>query len=146
MLSNTLLANVKQAEGLRLIAYKDSLGFDTIGYGHKLAPGHSWLNYTITPDAASGMLIVDLTTAALQATKVPEWPRLDTSPRQDALIELVYNMGATKWLTFTNTRAAIQAQMWPLAHDQLLNSLWARQVGLARSTRIANQFKTGTYA
>jgi len=145
MISKELIANVKKAEGFRLTAYKDTLGFWTVGYGHKLAEGHDWTGYTITPDYAVALLEIDLNSALLECTPLAEWLRLGTPARQDAVIELVYNMGLGGYKTFIRTRNAMATQQWQAVHDNLLASLWARQVGPTRSNRIANQLLTGTY-
>jgi lysozyme len=145
MASAQLLANVKGAEGCKLTAYRDTNGFWTVGYGHKLADNHDWTGYTITSDTANALLIVDLNQASYAAASLPEWPFLATAARQDALIELVFNMGEGGWRKFVRCRAALQAQQWTTAHDQLLQSMWSQQVGPTRSGRLARTLLTGTY-
>lgn len=144
MYSDTLVANVKAAEGLRLIAYKDTLGNWTVGYGHKLSPDRDWLNYSISQDYASTLLTLDLNQAYKECLSLPEWPKLDTQARQDAVTECVFNMGRGTWVKFTQTRLAISVQNWQEAHDELLHSLWANQVK-GRADRIASQLLQGSY-
>jgi lysozyme len=139
-----LIKDVETAEGCELTAYQDTLGNWTVGYGHKLPAGRSWSGYTIQPLTATYTLEGDLQSATQYAQSLAEWTRLDTPCRQNALIELCFNM-RTRWLTFVNTRNALQLQNWQAAHDGLLASEWASQVGPARSTRIANYFLTGQY-
>ena len=146
MLSPQLIANVKQSEGLRLAAYLDTLGNATVGYGHKLAPGHDWSDYVITSDYAEALLEIDLNAALLECTPLAEWLRLGAPARQDAVIELVFNMGLDGYKTFIRTRNAMATQQWQVVHDNFLASLWARQVGPSRANRIANQLFTGTYS
>ncbi len=145
MLSTDLQYDVKQSEGLRLKAYKDTTGNWTVGYGHKLAPGHDWSAYTITSDMANAMLITDLNAAVYEAAILPEWAALDCQARKDALTEIVFNMGTGRWRTFVETRAAMMKQDWQGVHEGLLHSLWATQVHEGRADRIANQFLTGEY-
>jgi lysozyme len=139
-----LINDVKGSEGCRLTAYKDTLGNYTIGYGHLLDQDKDWTNYTITQDNAEAWLINDLQQAYLRSTHLPEWAALDTLCRQNAIIELMFNMGG-KWLKFYKTRLDISHQDWQSAHDDLLNSLWAKQVGKDRSERIANYLLNGQY-
>ena len=140
-----LISDVQVAEGLRLTAYKDSLGFWTIGYGHFLYPqSKDWTGFAETQEQANEDLSSDLLKAKSAAMILPEWPSLDTPCRQNAIIELVFNMGA-KWRGFVKCRLDIQNQNWQCAHDELLNSLWAKEVGPARSTRLANYLKDGEY-
>jgi lysozyme len=145
-LSIDLIYDVKQSEGLRLQAYKDTTGNWTVGYGHKLAAGHDWTGYTITSDYAFALLLADLNAAVYDAAVLPEWAVLDTQPRKDALTELIFNMGTGRWKTFVETRAAMMKKDWQSVHDGLLHSLWATQVHAGRADRIANQFLTGAYS
>lgn len=145
MASPELIANVKGAEGLRLTAYRDTLGFWTIGYGHKLTENKDWSNYSISSDTANGLLIVDLNAAILLCTGLLEWPSLDTQARKDAVAELVFNLGEGGWRKFVRCRYALQQRSWQVAHDQLLASNWALQVKSGRAGRLANTLLTGEY-
>lgn len=142
-----LVADIKNAEGCNLRAYRDTLGYWTIGYGHKLAivainlPSQF---QEITQAQADEFLTGDLAIAQGRAQALPEWKFLDTPCRQNAVIELEFNM-AGKWKLFAQTRLDIQNQNWQKAHDDLLNSLWAKQVGPTRSNRLANYLLEGTY-
>jgi lysozyme len=135
-----LIADIRSAESCRLSAYQDSVGVWTIGWGHAgVAPGTVW-----TQQQADDQLQADLQIAALYAGHTQEWPFLDTSCRQNAVVELCFNM-RSKWLLFVNCRTAIRAQNWQEAHDQLLSSLWASQVHAQRADRIANYLLLGEY-
>lgn len=143
-----LWLDVFHAEGCKLVAYLDTLGNWTIGVGHLLpkpAPGKSWEGFTITQDVADRYFLGDLVNALKRhAQALPEWPKLDTACRQNAVVELCFNMGG-RWGTFVNTRAAIERQDWQSVHDGLLDSAWASQVGPTRSTRLANYLLKGEY-
>jgi lysozyme len=144
-MDSRLIADIKQAEGFSLKAYKDTKGLWTIGYGH-LLPDQSkdYSQYTITQIEADEFLKEDITLAGLKCLKLPEWPSLDTSCRKNAVIELVFNLG-DKWKQFAKTRLDIQNKEWKKAHDDLLDSLWAKEVGSTRSNRLANYLLTGEY-
>jgi GH24 family phage-related lysozyme (muramidase) len=139
-----LTSDVQGSEGCKLQGYKDSLGFWTKGWGHLLAdqsgPGPDW-----TQAQADEQLDADLVCAGVYAAALPEWPQLDTPCRQNAVIELCFNMHS-KWRLFVKARASIQAQDWKGAHDNLLNSLWATQVHATRADRLADYLLTGEYA
>jgi lysozyme len=139
-----LVRDIKTAEGFSLTAYKDSLGLWTIGYGHLMDQTKDWTGFTTTQNQADGTLIADITNAQTKAEKLSEWSCLDTPCRQNAVIELVFNMG-DKWKQFAQTRLDIQNKNWQKAHDDLLDSLWAKQVGAVRSTRLARYLLTGRY-
>jgi GH24 family phage-related lysozyme (muramidase) len=148
-----LAIDIDAAESDRLICYQDSLGNWTGGRGHLMppaAPGRSWEGFTVVQSTSDRWFCQDLLDAMRFAAKWPEFPKCDTLARQNALREIAFNMRG-KWDTFVHARAAIMAQNWQEVHDQLLNSLWAKQVqphGLdkpGRATRIANYFLTGEY-
>ena len=140
-----LLADLQEAEGCRLIAYRDSRGFWTIGYGHFLDQSIDWTGQVWTLDMALQALALDVDTAAEAAMGLPEWAALDTPCRQNAVIELIFNMGVHTWTTFKMTRASIQSQDWQAAHDNLLTGPWHSQVGPTRSQRLADYLLSGSY-
>jgi lysozyme len=147
-----LAQDLRVDEGLRLRAYPDPLsGADpwTIGYGHtgpEVREGLVW-----TPVEAETALIADIARACeLLDAHAPWWRGLNDA-RQDVLANMVFNMG---WLnpagthglaTFHDALAAIRAGRWQEAHDGLLDSAWAHQVG-ARARRLAAQLLSGVRA
>ena len=147
-----LARDLRRDEGLRLEAYPDPLsGAEpwTIGYGHtgpEIREGLSW-----TPAEAEAALIADIARACERLDRhAPWWRELD-DVRQDVLANLCFNMG---WLdgsgahglgTFHHALDAIRANDWPAAHDALLASAWARQVG-ERARRLAAQLLAGVHA
>lgn len=141
-----LHSDVSAAEGLRLYAYKDSLGYWTGGYGHLLDQTTDWTGVVFTQEQADLWLAADLVLAAGEAAELTEWTALDTDARQNAYVELVFNMGEKHWLAFKQTRNAVLQKQWQTAHDQLLDSLWAHEVGPHRSQRIANYLLTGEFS
>jgi lysozyme len=145
MVDPRLASDIRAAESCRLTAYKDSLGVWTIGWGHEMFPQTTdWAGYTVTQDLADTWLDADIQAAQTFAQSLTEWPFLDTPCRQNAVVELCFNM-RKKWLLFVNTRAAIRAKDWQGAHDGLLTSLWASQVHAARANRLADYLRTGAY-
>jgi lysozyme len=141
-----LLADIKASEGCRLVAYRDTLGFWTIGYGHLLPTDRDWMGYTIPQEHADEWLDQDLEVRGIRpAQGLPEWRFLDTDARQNAVVELCYNMGVGHWRAFAHTRLCIQNRNWQGAHDGLLASEWAKQVGPTRSQRLAKYLLTGTF-
>jgi GH24 family phage-related lysozyme (muramidase) len=126
-----LARDLDAAEKNELEAYPDSLGFWTIGRGHKLpapAPGKSWKGFTILPSVSDRYFVEDIVLATTAAQKLPEWAALDTNARQNALVELCFNMGPREWGTWTPTRTLMQQKNWQAVHAHLLVSLWASQV------------------
>jgi lysozyme len=147
-----LAKDLRRDEGLRLRAYPDPLSGGTpwtIGYGHtgpEVHPGLVW-----TPAQAETALIADIARACeLLDEHVPWWRRLD-DVRQDVLANMAFNMGllspggAHGLGTFHHTLEAVRDGRWQEAHDGLMASAWAHQVG-ARARRLATQMLTGAHA
>jgi len=145
-----LAVDLDASESDRLLAYRDSLGYWTCGRGHLMPQGRSWEGFRVTQAASDGWFSNDILKAIRLASALPEMASCNTQCRKNALYELVFNMGG-RWKTFTRTRAAVVNRQWKQAHDNLLASLWARQVqphGLdkpGRATRIAKYFLIGEY-
>ncbi|KVM05480.1 lysozyme [Burkholderia ubonensis] len=72
---------------------------------------------------------------------LPWWRSLDPV-RQRVMMNMAFNMQA-KLLGFRNFLAAAQRRDWNTAAAEMLDSLWARQVG-ARATRLAAMMRSGT--
>ena len=112
---------IKLSEGLRLLPYTCPTGHLTIGYGHNL-------ERPISQRAAQVILDDDLAAAREDAAKIPEYRDLDPV-RRDVLVDMTYNMGLPAVMQFHGMRAALAAQNWQEAGREMLDSLWARQVG-----------------
>lgn len=144
MTTANLIPDLERDEGLRLSAYPDPLSGGepwTIGYGHtgNVHPGTVW-----TPEQATAALQADVAhVEALLDIQLPWWRQLDDI-RQDVLVNMGFNMGVTGLVQFHNTLAAVQNHRWQAAHDGMLMSLWARQVG-TRAQRLAEQMLTGVH-
>lgn len=144
MTDQRLVSDVKASEGCRLVAYKDSLGLWTIGWGHLLDQSIDWEGQEWTQETADAQLANDLDEADEQAQNLPEMAGLNAC-RTNAVIELVFNMGLHHWLPFEKCRQALHEARWQDAHDELLRSKWVGEVGPHRSQRLAGYFLTGSY-
>ena len=78
----------KEFEGCKLIAYKDSVGVLTIGYGHTLGV---YEGQVITQEKADGYLLSDLHTAINAVESLVKSPLTDEE--KSALVDLVFNIG-----------------------------------------------------
>jgi len=140
MTTANLIPDLEYDEGCRLSAYTDSVGVVTVGYGHAhVHPGTVW-----TQAQATAQLQADVAhTEASLDIQLPWWRKLDDL-RQDVVAEMAFNMGVTDLCQFKHTLAAIQAGAWQQAHDGMLASLWATQVG-QRANRLAQQMLTDVH-
>ena len=64
--------------------------------------------------------------------------------RQDALINLCFNLGLTRLLGFRNAMAAMAEGDYEKAADEFLDSRWATQVG-QRAIEVTNMIRSGSY-
>jgi lysozyme len=132
---NLLIEQLKRHEGLRLKPYQDAVGKLTIGYGRNL------VNSGICESEAEMLLINDVLHLRQRLT-AHSWFLVMNEARQEALINMAYNLGMVGLLKFTQMIAALNARDYPLAADEMLNSLWARQVG-SRADELALQMRVG---
>jgi GH24 family phage-related lysozyme (muramidase) len=84
---------LKADEGFSLIEYPDTNGHMTIYYGHKIQKGEVF-NHT----QAEGEKILDKDIAVAEKAALNLFPEFESfiPNRQDALIMLLFNMGASK--------------------------------------------------
>lgn len=145
-----LIERLKAHEGLRLVPYRDSVGKLTIGYGHNLnAKPLSWLKTTapIPKRIAEVILELDVDDAILALDRyIPWWRNLD-DVREQVMADMAFNMGVNAdprdgLDSFTHTLQAIRSGDWRAAHDGMLASKWARQVG-DRAKELAEMMLTG---
>jgi lysozyme len=66
------------------------------------------------------------------------------SVRQDALIDISFNLGQTRLRAFKNALAAMAEGDWGEAADQFMDSRWSGQVG-KRSNHLTDMIRTGAY-
>lgn len=143
-----LIAYLKAEEGLRLKAYKDSLGVYTIGYGTSLkAMGLTDVTASkmeITRFQAEDYLRAE---AAKSVSGVgaafPWWAGLDPV-RQAIIAAMVYQLGLSGVRGFKKLTAAIQAKDYVKAAAEMMDSKWARQTP-NRAARAALMMKDGRW-
>ncbi len=128
----------KRFEGLRLKPYTCPAGKLTIGYGHNLDDNG------ITEDIAVRLLDSDLMAAERDVrSKFTRFYKLNEA-RQFVLVDMAFNMGIAKLMTFKKMFAALAKDEYPTAAREMLNSKWAVQVG-NRAKTLAEIMKSGEY-
>lgn len=109
-------------EGYRRHPYQCTAGKATIGIGRNLD------DVGIDEDEASYLMGRDIERAVQHLRLEPYW--IDLSPvRQAVLIDMVFNLGWTRFSAFTKFREALRAGWYKIAADEMVNSAWYRQVG-----------------
>lgn len=121
-------------EGFSPKVYKDTEGFDTIGFGHKVRPGEDW-SKGITREEASKLLEKDTLEARTQAESLPYWGKLN-DPQQRAVTNMIFNLGFAGFKKFKKTNKLLEEGRFEDASKEMLNSKWSTQVG-ARADRLS---------
>ena len=131
---------VKKNEGLRLKPYLCTAGKWTIGYGHNLENG-------ISEYVAEAILDEDIRTAiedvlAIFSNDKDEFQSILSYNRYIALVDMMFNLGKPRFLTFKRMIQAIKEKNWDKAANELLDSKYAAQVG-QRAINNANFLRKG---
>lgn len=127
----TLEDRIKQAEGYRATAYKDSVGVWTIGYGTNLQ------TLEIDEQLAARWLRDKIEGAWKDAATFPWFNGLD-GRRQEAVVELLYNLGLARFRGFQGLIGALAGHEFAKAKAELIDSKWFKQVGPERGNRLAD--------
>lgn len=127
---------IKRFEGVRLVAYLDSVGVPTIGYGHTKDVA---LGDTCSPEQAEEWLIEDCADAEKCINGAVTVPL--TQHEFDALVSFVFNLGCGNFRKSTLLRrlnesdydaAAQEFLRWDKAGGQVLAGLTKRRMAEAR--------------
>lgn len=121
-----------------LRTYKAADGTLLIGWGRNLQTLH------ISQSLADEWLQDDINSALISAQVFLEWPFLDTDARQNAFVEMNFNLGPLRLGGFKNMLAAIKMRDWTTVAKEALNSKWATQVG-QRAIRLIAMLQTGSF-
>lgn len=139
-----LIDSIKENEGFKDHIYKDTLGFDTIGYGFKvssLSKDELELNGGIIEPMSKEVAdkILKLKLAKLTSKVYDAIPWLNNSPKevQEVVIEMAYQMGVGGVLKFKNTLNFIKENDYKNASSNMMKSLWAKQTP-NRAKKLAN--------
>ena len=131
------MASVKAHEGLALHPYHDTTGHLTIGYGRNLD------EIGITQREAEAMLETDLTVAYQDAKSLAgdAWAEL-SSNRKVVLMDMAFNLGKSRLKRFVKMWEALDNKNYDRAAKEMLDSLWATQVG-QRALTLADLMREG---
>ena len=121
-------------EGFRSKPYKCTAGKLTIGVGRNIEDNG------ITEDEAMYLLENDIASCIKQLTAKLPWYASKPDAVQRVLTNMCFNLGISKLMSFKKTLSLIELGKYKEASVQMLNSLWARQVG-ERAIRLSNILK-----
>ena len=137
-----IVEDLKRHEGVILHGYYDHLNYMTCGVGRCLEEG---VGIGLTMEEAEYLLANDIARVREELTKTFEWFEDLNEPRQEAMINLNFNLGLTKLRGFKMALAAMAENDFDEAADQFMDSRWSSQVG-RRAVEVTEQIRTGEYA
>ena len=129
---------IKENEGLRLKPYKCSAGKSTIGWGRNLD------DKGISENEAELMLTEDINDCIDSLCGIFNYLglRLLSEKRQLVLIDMIFNLGASRFSKFKKMIQAVKDRDFEEAAKQLLESRYAKQVP-NRANRNAEMMREG---
>ena len=137
---NKLIEQLKRHEGVRTHAYKCSANMVTVGVGRNIDENGG---LGLSEDEIEYLLENDVKRCKKELIALPWFVEID-SVRQDALVNLCFNLGMTRLLGFENALTAMSVGDYDLAADEFMDSRWAKQVGY-RAEEVCTMIRTGSY-
>ena len=133
-----LAAQLTVDEDRRPRIYLDTKGKVTGGVGRNLT------DRAFSDDEIDLMLTNDIKGVARDLDRNLPWWRQMSEARQNVLANMCFNMGIVKLLGFAKTLTLMKAARYDAAAAEMLDSLWAKQVG-ARAIRLAATMRKGEF-
>jgi lysozyme len=135
---NELIEQLRLHEGVRSKVYLCSEGFETIGVGRNVSES----GIGLSDDEIAYLLANDIARCEKEIAERFDWFD-DLDPvRQDALVDMAFNLGITRLAQFQNMLGALSEGRFDDAAAEALDSRWARQVG-QRAQTVAAMIRTG---
>ena len=141
-LISAVAAQLRYDEGVRKTAYKDHLGYLTIGVGRLIDASRAGAGLR---DGEIEMLLRnDIMDRVSQLSKRLPWFDALDEARQGVLVNMAFQLGIEGLMGFKTTLALISQGDYDQASQQMLKSKWASQTP-ARARRMSEQMKTGKW-
>lgn len=131
---------LKRHEGVRTHAYACSENKITVGVGRNL---DSDGGIGLSAEEIEYLLSNDIARCERELMFFPWFGDLD-SVRKDAMINMCFNLGISRLLTFKNALTSMAEGNYEEAADHFLDSRWAVQVG-NRAIEVTDMIRTGKY-
>ncbi|MEN8282602.1 glycoside hydrolase family protein [Acinetobacter gerneri] len=132
---------LRAEEGEVLSAYKDHLGYLTIGVGRLI---DSKKGGGITAEESAYLLNNDIQKRLIVLEQKLTWFQSLDDARRGVLLSMAFQMGIEGLLGFKKTLEMIRIGRYADAATGMLNSLWAKQTP-ERAKRHAEQMRTGQW-
>ncbi len=133
-LGKAILQDLIVDEGLRLKPYRCTAGKLTIGIGRNLD------DVGISEEEAIFMCERDISRCVVSAETIFKEFWYFSEERQRAIVNMIFNLGESRFKTFGKMIAAIRAKQWDQAALEAKSSKWYNQVG-SRAVRIVKMLE-----
>jgi len=135
-----LINMLKRHEGVRNKVYMCPAGYETIGVGRNISES----GLGLSEDEVEYLLKNDILRCRNELLGEYDWFENLDSVRQEAMIDLSFNLGQTKLRTFVKTLGHMADGNYEEAGREFYNSRWAEQVG-DRSLEVCQMIGSGEY-
>lgn len=135
-----LVEQLRRHEGVRSHAYKCSANMITVGVGRNIDENGG---IGLSDDEIDYLLSNDIKRCQAELLAFSWFVDLDPV-RQDAMTNLLFNLGMTRLLGFKNALSAMERSEFVTAADEFMDSRWAKQVG-NRADEVCEMIRTGRY-
>jgi lysozyme len=129
---------IKRHEGVETHAYKCSQNKTTIGVGRNIDPNGG---IGLSEAEIDYLLNNDINRCIGELSAFVWFPDLSET-RQNAIIDMVFNLGITRFKGFKNAITAMSKSDFETAADEFYDSRWAKQVG-NRAIEICEMIRKG---
>ena len=139
-MTEQLLEMLKRHEGVESHVYRCSAGYETIGVGRNISKS----GLGLSDDEVDYLLENDIVRVIKELSSEYPWFKDLDDVRKDAIIDISFNLGATRLRGFKRALAAMDAADYKTASLEFLDSKWSRDVK-GRSTELAYMIEMGEY-
>lgn len=139
MTQEDLVKMIIAHEGNIPYAYKDSLGYWTIGVGFLIDKEKGG---QLFPEEIEFILLNRIKKIKVDLNWNLDWFKDLDEVRQSVLIDMSFNLGVRGLLKFTNTLNLIKNKKYTEASKAMLESLWAKQVK-GRAIKLSTMMREG---
>ena len=140
-MSEQLREMLKRHEGVRSFVYLCSEGYETIGVGRNIADS----GLGLSNDEVDYLLDNDIKRVRDELTDEYYWFGALNDARQEAMIDISFNLGQTRLRGFKKALDAMSSEDFDRAADEFMDSKWAEQVK-SRAPEVTEMIRTGEYS
>ena len=140
MQNDKIVAMLKAHEGVETHCYVDSRGLATIGVGRCIDKG----SLGLSESEIEFLLSNDIDRVIRSLGAEYQWFSGLDEVRQAAMIDLAFNLGATRLRGFKKALEAMENEQYEDAAYHFLDSRWATQVG-SRAKEVTAMIHTGKW-